>query len=327
MINHAAVVDWLLEDNNPAIKFRTMTEILNKPFNDNEAHDTYKLIWQQKDIQKMLSKQNENGIWESSDYGVHTSMRYLTALAENGLRNDKRIDNFIDFTVDFLNKKENSTGTQGYDGCSNALVLRAIIMLGYHERSDVQLLINNYIASQLYDGGFMCKRLLDKKPGRKSCYKASVAGLLLYASCKQKGIVFKNTGNLTEYFLKRDVFYTSDKSNLLADGKEGWRYIDNFFPVESMRIGLPLIVSSLSILGAGKAKGTERAWDLLMSKKSNEGKLILDGTLSKQPFSFGKVGQANKWLTFYMLLSEKYNEEQDIPPLLQVAGTDLIFER
>lgn len=30
MINHT-VIDWLLEDNNPAIKYRTMTEILNKP--------------------------------------------------------------------------------------------------------------------------------------------------------------------------------------------------------------------------------------------------------------------------------------------------------
>lgn len=230
----------------------------------------------------------------------------MIALAENGLLNDNRIDNLINFTVNFLNEKEKSTGAQSYDGCSNALVLRAIVMLGYHERSDVQILINNYIESQLYDGGFICKRLLNKKPERKSCYKASVAGLLLYASCKQRGIVLKNTGNLTEYFLKRDVFFTSDKSKLVIGGKEGWRYIDNFFPVESVRIGLPLIISSLSILGAGKEKGTERAWNLLMSKKTNEGKLILEGTLSKQPFSFGKVGQENKWLTFYMLLAEKY---------------------
>lgn len=186
--------------------------------------------------------------------------------------------------------------------------MRAIVTLGYYERSDVQMLINKYVSSQLYDGGFTCKRLLDKKPDRKSCYKASVAGLLLYVSCEQKGITFNNTNHLTDYFLNRDVFYTSDKSSLVVDGKAGWRYIDNFFPVESMRIGLPLIISSLCILGVGNHTGMKKAWDILESKKNNSGRLALEGTLSKQPCSFGKVGQENKWLTFYSVLAEKQRQ-------------------
>lgn len=301
-----SLYDWLLEDNNPEIKYRTLTELFEKPIDDSEVQAVYDLIREHKDIKKIFSKQNEKGIWDNSEYGVHTSLRYLTALAEYGMHSDKHIDKAIDYAVGFLNDKENAIGTAGYDGCSNALVLRAMVMLGYHSRSDVELLIDKYVSSQLYDGGFMCRRLFDKKPDRKSCYKASVAGLLLYGACKQKGLNFENTSHLLDYFLRRDVFYKSDKITLVVDGKAGWRYIDNFFPVESMRIGLPQIMASLSILGAGNNTGTMNAWDLLMRKRNDNGRFILEGTLSKQPCSFGKVGQENKWVTFYALLAEKY---------------------
>jgi hypothetical protein len=106
--------------------------------------------------------------------------------------------------------------------------------------------------------------------------------------------------------LKRDIFYSSDKTSKFEEGRVGWRFVDNFFPVEPMRMGLPLIVSALSILGVGNNPAMEEAWDLLKGKEDENGRLYLEGTLTKQPCSFGKVGQANKWLTFYSILAEKY---------------------
>lgn len=55
-------------------------------------------------------------------------------------------------------------------------------------------------------------------------------------------------------------------------------------------------------------KSMDRAWSLLDSKKNIDGKLTLEGTLTKQPCSFGKVGQENKWVTFYSVLAEKYRK-------------------
>ena len=298
-----SVINWLLEDENPAIKYRTQTEILCK--SPSECHELYASIWGHKQITKMLSKQDENGLWSSKDWGVHTSLRYLTAFAEYGVRKDERLDKFADYTVDFLQSQD-----KGGDlaGCATPLTLRALVMMGYHERDDVAELIVRFAAAQLYDGGFICKRLLDKKPARKSCYKAAIAGLLLYAECSRKGILPGNAANLADYFLKRNVFYSSDKTKTLYDknGRFGWRIIDNFFPVEPMRVGLPLIVSALSVLGAGSHPALSEAWEMLREKKDDSGKLHLDGTLTKQPCSFGKSGQSNKWVTFYALLAEKY---------------------
>ena len=320
------ILDWLLEDNNAAIRYRTMTELLEKSFEDNEVNNIYDKIWEQKEVMKILSQLNENGVWvnDKKYYGEHTSMRYLTACAEFGLHKDERIDKAAEHAIEFLIEKENADMQHDYSGCSNALVLRALVMLGYHNNLELKRLLNKYTKTQLYDGGFICERFINKKPERKSCYKASVAGLLLYAECNRKGITFDNVNNLCNYFLKRDVFYSSDKNKLIPDGRDGWRGIDNFFPVESMRIGLPLIMSALSILGVGNHPAMKKGWEFLESKKSEDGKLILEGTLTKQPCSFGKVGKYNKWVTFYGILAEKnrkLNHEITIINIMEVDNS------
>ena len=170
-------------------------------------------------------------------------------------------------------------------------------------------LISQFASMQLYDGGFICKRLLDKKPERKSCYKATITGLLLYAECKRKGILPSNADIIIDYFLRRDVFYSSDMTKRFTDEKIGWRFIDNFFPAEPVRVGLPLIVSALAVLGVGSHPAMEKAWELLEEKENDKGKVILEGTLSRQPCNFGAVGEENKWVTFYALLAKKHHGE------------------
>jgi hypothetical protein len=302
-------IDWLLEKQNPAIRYRAMTELLGTPNSDLGSISLYKEIWEAKEVRAMLARQNEQGIWEHSEkeYGVHTSLRYLTAFAEYGLCQDTRLDKDVEYAVNFLVEKETADLRHDYSGCSNALVLRALVMLGYHQVTGVSNLIDRYVQTQLFDGGFMCRRLLTKKPNRKGCYRATVAALLLYAESKRRGVTLSNTESLLEYFLRRDVFYTSgDKTKLLLDGKPGWRVIDNFFPAEPMRIGLPLIVSALCILGVGNHPSLDRAWEYLESKKDANGRQVLEGTLTKQPCTFGKVGNENKWVTFYTLLAAKF---------------------
>lgn len=278
-----------------------MTEIQEVSVND-EVQQFYNSIWNDKQIQKMLNKQDENGLWKEKEYGSFTSLRYLTAFAEYGLQKDSRIDSYVKHAIELLEIEMQSDAS----GCANPLVLRALVMLGYHDRKDVQRLLNQFAASQLYDGGFMCKRLLYKKPNRKSCYKATLDALLLYAECKRKGIILDGTTQLANYFTKRDVFYHSDKSNFVIDTKPGWRNIDNFFPVEPLRIGLPLIASALSILGTGEDPSLQKAWNFLEEKMQPNGQFLLEGTLTKQPCTFGKPGQPNKWIAFYTLLAEKY---------------------
>ena len=292
-------LQWLLEGSSPAIRYRTLTEICGQT--PAECRETYAQIWMQKTVVGMMNRQDEDGLWEKERryYGGFLEQKYLVAFAEHGLQADDRLDRLVDAAVWKMQSAE--PGELG--GCAAPLTLRALVMMGYHARGDVEALLARFVNEQLFDGGFMCKRLLDRRPDRKSCYKAALQGLLLYAECKRKNILPGNAECLIRYFLKRDVFYSSDKSKpLYGDGgRVGWRFIDNFFPAEPMRVGLPLIVSALAILGVGDHSAMAEAWRLLEAKADENGILKLEGTLAKQPCSFGAIGTGNEWMTFYAL--------------------------
>jgi len=291
------VLDWLLEDENPAIKYRTLIEIMDK--NPEDYQRGYEKIWEHKQIKKLLKQQDENGLWHTnSNYIGHIlNLNNLTAFAEYGLKKDKRLDRYVEYALKHLH--EWNTDKLDVSQCYTPIVLRDLIMFGYHDRDDVLHLISEFMKSQMPDGGFMCKRMLDKKPKRKSCYKAAVSGLLLYAECKRNNIPLINADNLVNYFLKRDVFYSTDKTHIFIDMHGVPK---GFGP---MKIGIPLLLSALSILGAGNAPELQNPWHMMDERKNENGRYRAEGA-AMQPGVFGKDGQENKWSTFYALLAEKY---------------------
>jgi len=283
------VLNWLLEDENPAIKYRTLTEINDN--NPSDHWDCYNEIWNQKQIVKLLSNRDENGLLVIKGKSIDN----LDIFAEYGLHKDERLDKNVEYTLDVIRSwKKNDTDLYA---CYTPSRLRALVMLGYCG-NDVIELIEEFAATQLFDGGFMCNRLLYKKPDRKSCYKAAVPGLLLYAECKRKNILPQNADKLIDYFLKRDVFYTSDKTENLFFFKDG--VLSKF-----SKFGVPLIVYALSVLGAGNSPALHNGWEMIKERENKNGRLRLDGA-AKQPGVFGKDGHENKWATFYALLAEKY---------------------
>lgn len=302
-------IEWLLEPNNPGIRYRTLAEILGRGFHDPDVRSTYEKVWESAPVRKILGKLGPDGRWPTQPYGVHTSLRYLSSLAEHGIGRDSRIEAGVDQALEFLREKEASAGVDRYDGCSEALLLRALVMLGYGGNSSVHEMLCSYSAGQLFDGGFICERLLNERANRKSCYRAAVAGLLLYAACTQQGMMLPGRDQLIEFFVKRDVYLTSDKKRLVVDLRPGWRYVDNFFPAESMRVGLPLIVHALFVLGAANHPGVEPACRTLADKEDPIGRLSLEGTLTKQPVSFGAVGKPNKWMTFYAVAGKVHGSK------------------
>jgi hypothetical protein len=281
-----------------------LIEICDKKPED--CRESYAKIWEHKQIIRLLSKQDENGLWNDKDYGHQTPMRYLTALAEYGLCKDERIDRYVEYSI-------RSLQTWSYNhtdifACIGAMALRALVMLGYHERGDVMELIAKFAEMQLNDGGFICGRLLDKKPERKSCYKSAISGLLLYAECKRKNILPVNADNLVNYFLKREILYSADKTKAFYDksGSSEGRVFWEFPPLDLMRIGVPLLAYALSVLGAGRNPAMQETWEVMKAKQDEAGRLPLEGAATRLPCNFGMGGQANKWATFYAILADKY---------------------
>jgi hypothetical protein len=240
----------------------------------------------------------------------------LTALAECALT---REDIEISRAVAGYFPRAGSKGIPGlqYNGqfdsnCCDAMVARALVALGYGDHDKVRGWLEAFSEYQLPDGGMLCLHRIERlKHNPKSCMKDNLHILLMLAECRKHGLEFKYTAGILDYFLKRQIFYRSDEpGKLVLSSAPGKRMIDSFFPAEPMRVGLPQILYSLSILGAGQRPEMAAAWQLIESKKDSSGKYRIEGTVAKSYLPKEFVGKASKWITLYALLARKYAANQ-----------------
>lgn len=126
------IIEWLLKDDNPAILYRTKTEILNEKYDKSKVIDY---------IIKFLPKdwQETKGLWNTY---------YLTAIAECGITKDDieiNDDKLFDFGKYLF-------------GCSCGcfMRLRALIKLGFLNEQKMGMILNELEKKQLPDGGFLC---------------------------------------------------------------------------------------------------------------------------------------------------------------------------
>ena len=275
------LIKWLLEDDNPAVKYRTQTEILG------ETADKSPVVAWLNDFLPGGWTERE-GLW---------STYYLTAIAECGLT-------FDDIALDKTKAIHFGTEYRFEHSCGDYMRLRALVRAGLGE--DAANIIHDSIGKQLPDGGFLCLHRLDKmKRVPKSCVKANMYALMFYAECRKKGIKVNIDEALLDYFWDHNLFYrTANPDTLILNAREGWRTIDTFYPFEVMRVGLQNIMESFCALGYGNDPRLNEAWNILNSKKTPDGKSILNGTLTKSYLPKERVGKPSKWVTFYTRLAE-----------------------
>lgn len=279
------IISWLLENNNPAIEYRTKTELLNEKPNNANVID-----W----LRKILPTdwKNTKGLWLTY---------YYTSIAECGIKGEEFGIKGNEIIKYFKNNNFKY-------GCGDFMLLRALIMLGFGKELKNIGILDTLENKKLLDGGFLCTQRLEKFNNMpKSCVKCNNLTLMFLSECKKENIKVSIENDLLQYFWKHKIFYKSnDQSTLMINAREGWRTIDTFYPFEVMRVGLQNIVEAFCVLGYGKDKKLKEAWNILENKKEKDGKYILEGTLSKSYLPKEKTGKPSKWVTFYVLLAEKY---------------------
>ena len=281
MIMRSAAIDWLLSDGNPAVSYRTHTEIIG-----NRTDKAPVIEW----AQALLPDgwQDQKGLW---------STYYLTAVAECGLRHD-------DLPMDIM--KAVDFGHPFGHSCGDFMRLRALVMLGLADLPEITHIIENLQKAQLPDGGFLCRGRLRKLSYQsKSCAKANLHALLCCAEAKKKGIKLGIEAALIDYFWQHRLFYKKiAPDKLMLDGRAGWRNIDTFHPFEPMRVGLHNVIEALCALGYGHDDRLDTAWTLLHAKADRQGRYPLEGTLTKSYLPKARVGKPSEWVTFYAELAE-----------------------
>lgn len=282
------VINWLLEDENPEVKYRTMTELLEIPKEDPEVKKAYDDLLKSDIAGLIMDKFKLNNKWED--------VTAFCALAEFGLtRVDVPIDDYIERAIKNMNSSMK---------CAKILLLRNLVSLGYYKHTWVKEEISLAFSAIREDGTLRCldktKHTNDSKLPDMGCYRQTTTCLLLAAELKKTGVVLPQFKPLINFYISHYVAFRPDnQGKAIIEEMAG-----TYYPFDHVKLGLQMTIYGLSVLGGANHSNCKKALALLDSKKDCEGKYILDKSFPY--FEVGKIGEPNKWITLYALLSEKY---------------------
>jgi hypothetical protein len=319
---HADPITWLLEDDNPSVRYFTLVELLEKAENNPEVRKIKEEIMKKGVVPKILARQKEVGYWEEAEKfytakykGTVWQILILAELGADG--RDSRIKKACEFLMEnsqdrkshgfsiWVNAKTGGGRCSYVIPCLTGNLVYSLIKFGYLKDERIQNGINWITTYQRFDDG------INKRPkggsfdrlvmcwGKHSCHMGVVKTLKALAEIPvdQRNKEVKNTiEEGVEYLLKHRIYKRSH--DLSRVSKPGW-----------LRLGFPLMYQDdiLEILGILIRLGyhderMQEAIDVLISKQDGEGKWKLENTFNGRfQINIEQKGKPSKWITLNAL--------------------------
>ena len=238
------VLEWLLEEENPSVRFYALTSLLGKSPDDPEVIKARTAIMTQGKVPKILSLQNADGSWGIPEkfYGLKYTGTVWTLLLLAELAADP-LDPCVQKACEFILQHSQNPETGGFSygqsaktqtglaggviPCLTGNMTYSLIRLGYLEDSRVQNAINWITKYQRADDaigytpeGEMYRKLYSCW-GRHTCHMGVAKALKALAAVPPKKRSTETSAKideLTEYFLIHHLF------DILPSLKEGDSY-------------------------------------------------------------------------------------------------------
>ena len=286
-----SILDWLLEEETPEVRLRTLKEYLKLPDDDEKVIECKRQLLQSKTYERPLKKIRKDKPWDKFDA--------IMAFAEWGLTR-KDVGKDIDDEVFGLIQR---TGFKML--CGEPYLLRNLVKLGYDQEDIVKNEIACVLSGIKEDGGFGCistnKKTNDPRKPHKSCARLTVEYLLLVAELHLLGYRMDCENKLVHYFMKRNIFYrTDDMKTPMVDVMLG-----TFYPSDPIKVGAQNILYALRVLGCKPdSEAMQAGYKVLNQYRTENGRYILTASKSVPAFKAGNVGEENKWVTLYAYMAQ-----------------------
>lgn len=286
-----SILDWLLEEETPEVRLRTLKEYMKLPDDDKKVVECKRRLLQSKTYERALKKIRKDKPWDKFDA--------IMAFAEWGLTR-KDVGKDIDDEVFGLIQR---TGFKML--CGEPYLLRNLVKLGYDQEDIVKNEIACVLSGIKEDGGFGCistnKKTNDPRKPHKSCARLTVEYLLLVAELHLLGYRMDCENKLVHYFMKRNIFYrTDDMKTPMVDVMLG-----TFYPSDPIKVGAQNILYALRVLGCQPdSEAMQAGYKVLNQYRTENGRYILTASKSVPAFKAGNVGEENKWVTLYAYMAQ-----------------------
>jgi hypothetical protein len=314
--------DWLLEQDNPSVRYFTLVDLLCKSRNNAEVVAARQSIMTNGPVPIILGKQEAEGYWGiPQDFYVRAKYKgtvwNVITLAELGAdSSDMRIHRAGEFILN--NAQDIQSGAFAYASdknsggdhakvipCLTGNMVFSLIRFGFLEDPRVQKAIDWIVKYQRFDDGEGIAPkggLYDRYKqcwGKHTCMMGVVKTLKALAEIpprKRSRAVSKTVERGAEYLLKHHLFKQSH--NLALVVKEKW-----------VRFGFLLMweTDALEMLGILTRLGyhdtyMQDAVDLVISKQDEQGRWLLEKTFNNRTLvKIERKGKPSKWVTLNAL--------------------------
>lgn len=196
------VVDWLLEPENPSVRYRTLTELLDRNDDEPEVIATKKSIVSSEQVTKILKKMDPDGYWlqknprtgrivgDGVEYGAYATTHFCLAyLAELGL--DNQHPKVILAADRYLGLQQTDGDFYRHLSCLYGYNIRTFVMLGFRKDPRIQKSIDLMLATTRPDGGFLCSCMKgNTRPGLlKVVFEVASKRSWRFLNCPNTGII------------------------------------------------------------------------------------------------------------------------------------------
>lgn len=292
-------VRWLLEADNPPIRYGTLRDLLERPAGDPEVRAASSAIPSFPPLAQLLAAQKHDGYWVGRDYYLPKNAGTfwtLCVLADMGLTREHPA---VQRGVAYLLAHQRQDGAfcrrrrisgQGIvqepdpDPCTHARIVRLLIQFGYGEDAQTRAGMAWLLATQRQDGMWLCPR-----PGRHGCLRATL-DYLRAAVLDPAAAVHPATARAAAVL-----------AGLLMQPGMGRYHVDDQWTVlEYPYVGYGVIpaLDALGRLGYTTAHPqVAAAVEYLLSRQLPSGAWPLDRHPHRPALDFGRPGEPSKWLT------------------------------
>jgi hypothetical protein len=313
---------WLLENDNPSVRYFTLRDIMERPENDPEVIKAKNDIMKTGTVPAILERQHIDGYWEdpkkfyTAKYkGTVWQLIILAELGSDG-KNEK-----VKKACEFILKNSQDIESGGFSQsfstttgggrhsevipCLTGNMVWSLIRLGYLEDPRLQQGINWITKYQRFDD------MIEEPPsgwpydryeicwGRHTCHMGVVKTLKALSEIpeNERSSDMKMTiENGVEYLLIHHIYKRSH--NLRRMSKPGW-----------LKLGFPLMYQTdiLEILGIltrleYRDERMQEAIQALISKQNEQGKWKLENTFNGRfQVDIESKGEPGKWITLNAL--------------------------
>ena len=305
----ANLLPWLLQEDNPAIRFFALRDLLDRPMSDPEVQQVHAAIMDYPPVRSILDRLSTPGYWEQPDDAhVRRHIVWVLLLAQLGaLPDHPLVRRACEFTLETMQRSDGAFPSRhpiygGLRPCTQGLVTEALLRLASDSDPRLERAVE-FAASMayecIYNGGLPCAwgvvKLL-RSMAAVPVYERSPSVL----AAIQRGTSFLLTYDLAQ----------ADFPHAEAVSPEWFRF---GFP-RGYQSDLLETLETLARLGCPPHPRFEAAMDLVLNKQRPDGRWHSEfvSPLARD-LAVDREGAPSKWITLRALRVLKWWTPSSLP--------------